>query len=960
MADDNLARSRDGVPEFFADDDPLAELARIVGYDERLVPRPPVTERREPAFNLEDELLREFERYDSPRAHQAANRLEPSALAGAPVEPVPVLDEAALSSSLEPIETAEPEWLAANDQVPAEPQQFAEEAMAADVDLQVDSEVLRSHPEFSQLDEATDFDLADELELTLGETPFRAVEASPQVAQPEPTRTRGYTPGFRMPLANFNVVRDVQPVAPTGVEVLPEPAAAPAVDEARQEAVATLPADASFDAQAPLDIKPSVPVAEGEARLVAPEPEMVPQAVAADEVAVSEDLSALDALIDDVSRYPVPEGLLSAPMPPAADAQERRAEPTRHDEAVALESSFGSLDGAEASPQSAEPAVVNELSIDDDFELALEDLEFDLSDILLDDEHAMFEEPKPAAPVASTLAPQTAVAPAPVKHTASWSPIARAAPQPIAPEPSVARAPDPVAAVAATADMTEVDDLPFDPAMITDGEEHPEPVVHLDVPDLHIEEEEPVAPQRNDYDFDLDGELASLLRGSPALDPASEEPGPAADGTAHQAAPAAAYPDLDDFERALEEDFRRSLTAPLPPQEAYSDFEEPAHDRMPARDRRRLSSMAVPLAVAGVVIIGGSIGYAFFSGDGSSVAGSGEPIVIAADTDPVKVLPENPGGKTVPNQDKAVYDRVAGAAVEAPKQEALISTSEEPVDVVQRTLMTDSLPLEGQEVAAADEDLAPGLMREDRLLPGEEGVAQQPSAADQQAVAVMPRRVKTMIVRPDGTLVEQEQPVESAVVSEPMASPDANKLPAASVKTVEVAAVPDTAVAVAPAENSVGAAGIVPASAPVADTSTITDVAADAPAAPAMAAPVPTMRPAQQPVDVVAAVSDRGNVQPTQEPAAAAPAEQVAAVAPGDYVIQIASLPSEADAQKSYQNLSAKFGSVIGGRGVDIKKAEIAGKGTFYRVRIPAGSKNDAVALCEKYRAAGGSCLVAK
>ena len=127
-----------------------------------------------------------------------------------------------------------------------------------------------------------------------------------------------------------------------------------------------------------------------------------------------------------------------------------------------------------------------------------------------------------------------------------------------------------------------------------------------------------------------------------------------------------------------------------------------------------------------------------------------------------------------------------------------------------------------------------------------------------------------------------------------------------------------------------------------------------------MAAPVPTMRPAQQPVDVVAAVSDRGNVQPTQEPAAAAPAEQVAAVAPGDYVIQIASLPSEADAQKSYQNLSAKFGSVIGGRGVDIKKAEIAGKGTFYRVRIPAGSKNDAVALCEKYRAAGGSCLVAK
>jgi hypothetical protein len=83
-------------------------------------------------------------------------------------------------------------------------------------------------------------------------------------------------------------------------------------------------------------------------------------------------------------------------------------------------------------------------------------------------------------------------------------------------------------------------------------------------------------------------------------------------------------------------------------------------------------------------------------------------------------------------------------------------------------------------------------------------------------------------------------------------------------------------------------------------------------------------------------------------------------VGEGGYVIQIASLPSQAEAQKSYQSLSAKFGSVIGGRGVDIKAAEVAGKGTFYRVRIPAGGKSDAVALCEKYRAAGGSCLVAR
>jgi cell division protein FtsN len=97
---------------------------------------------------------------------------------------------------------------------------------------------------------------------------------------------------------------------------------------------------------------------------------------------------------------------------------------------------------------------------------------------------------------------------------------------------------------------------------------------------------------------------------------------------------------------------------------------------------------------------------------------------------------------------------------------------------------------------------------------------------------------------------------------------------------------------------------------------------------------------------------------------AAAPAPAAPAVAntpsSGGFYMQIASLPSEAEAQKTYNSMSAKFGSVIGGRGVDIKRAEVAGKGTYYRVRIPAGDRSEAAALCERFRAAGGSCLVAR
>jgi len=151
-------------------------------------------------------------------------------------------------------------------------------------------------------------------------------------------------------------------------------------------------------------------------------------------------------------------------------------------------------------------------------------------------------------------------------------------------------------------------------------------------------------------------------------------------------------------------------------------------------------------------------------------------------------------------------------------------------------------------------------------------------------------------------------------------------------------------------------------------TTPITDAAS---AATTDTAPVPTARPAEQPVNVVGTVTENGNVRPTAQqkptqvasaPAASAaqPAQQAPAAASGGYGIQIASLPSEDEAKKSYASLSKKFAGVLSGRAYEIRKADIAGKGTFYRVRIPAGSKDEAAALCEQYRSAGGSCLISK
>ena len=76
--------------------------------------------------------------------------------------------------------------------------------------------------------------------------------------------------------------------------------------------------------------------------------------------------------------------------------------------------------------------------------------------------------------------------------------------------------------------------------------------------------------------------------------------------------------------------------------------------------------------------------------------------------------------------------------------------------------------------------------------------------------------------------------------------------------------------------------------------------------------------------------------------------------------MQIASQPTEEAAQTSYKNLLARYGSVLNGHQANIVKADIAGKGTFWRVRIPAASRSDAISLCETYKAAGGNCFVSK
>lgn len=1009
MVEKNVAYNRDTRSEGFADNDPLAELARIVGFEDRpshagseAAPRAasPAT-RREPEFNLEDELLREFEVYDAPHADpvvldpandvragihpndfmqrvesvfarrepELAPVAEPAPVAASAPEvreePLPEIDQAYIHNYVETTSqdiradfrddagaVAEVFDVHSRQSRPAEPmvyqpaaQQVAwEEPQAAEpvqpewhampeLPADVSSNVQTYAPEPQA------FDLADEVEIAVAE------EAPAPISVRPPShggRSSLEFSSLRLPLANFGARRDVSAVDPKRVEPRSEQQPAAARIEPQVEVA---PAPAFVQAE---DTAPSFapPVAETFT------PAAEPLAFEVAEKPASKHLSPMDALIYDVAKYSIP-GRGETPLVqdvPAAQAAE-------------VEPPVVAATPVKAAPivAAAPAAPVEELDFtdfagfnDDDFELALDDLDLDLDlSEIAEAEVAPAPAPQPVRqqPVAPVAVAD--VAPQPVRE----QPAPQPRPAPVAVAAPVAAAavqPRPAAAAPQPAAPQTLESLPFDPSQIGETEEHPETIVEMDVPELPVGVFEPKpAARRHEEDLDIDTELATLF--APAVAGGLDRHKHAENRGAAQARPVQAPEEADEFERALEEDFRRSMQEAAASRGNASRDAENTYVEHPAayrdEDERGGRRWIMPVAAAiGLVLIGGGV-YALVSGGSSSTGSNGAPVIISADNDPMKVVPENPGGRVVPNQDKAVYDRVAGGSAADPKQPALISSNEQPVDVVQRTLIPEQLPLEGENDADMEAAGTPvGETEDPRLLSPEEKAAQNEGSA---ATGVSPRKVRTMIVKPDGTLVAQEVEVPAAQ------PPKADK--------VEELAAPQTA---KPGEGApaVIAASRVPVAPEQAQPQANTPAAAAKPAAQS-AAPLPAARPSSQPANVVATVTNQGNVRPATAPAQPQAAQQQTAAATpaatstpsaGGYYIQIASLPSQAEAQKSYQNMSAKFGSVIGGRGVDIKAAEIAGKGTFYRVRIPAGDKNEAVALCEKFRSAGGSCLVAR
>ncbi|MCX7303280.1 MAG: hypothetical protein NTV73_02920, partial [Hyphomicrobiales bacterium] len=360
---------------------------------------------------------------------------------------------------------------------------------------------------------------------------------------------------------------------------------------------------------------------------------------------------------------------------------------------------------------------------------------------------------------------------------------------------------------------------------------------------------EPAAAQAERYGDPLAGDAFSARRNeNPARDRAGASP-KAGDYYAHADAFALDADDLpgsrtdgsygaDAYE--YDPDFDQEM--PQPPLAAK------------ARGASRSRGLLIAGIVGGVALVGALGAFALSFGGRT---GSDTPALVKADDGPVKVKPENTGGRIVPNQDSKVYDTVSGeGAASAPQQEKLVTTAEEPIDVAPPAVVEDNAAT----ASGKSEDRIEQIVQDAASLP------------DSEIVAVAPRKVRTMVVKPDGTLVPREDEPEAAPSSE-----QTDTIAAAIPDAAPAPAIPDATGSLAAATPK-PAPGLAPA-APEEATETAA-AAADADEAGDMpeTAPIVPLRPADQPIEIVGEVN--------RDQVAAANASNVSS---GYWALQIAS-----------------------------------------------------------------------
>ena len=383
-----------------------------------------------------------------------------------------------------------------------------------------------------------------------------------------------------------------------------------------------------------------------------------------------------------------------------------------------------------------------------------------------------------------------------------------------------------------------------------------------------------------------------------------------------------AYAGLDDFEPGQPPAFLRQPSQSPPP-----TYANPFDDRFPVIDRNKKKGSAAFRAVfSGVVaLLMLAFGYFFYSGKlalSVSVAPDQKNIpVIKADPNPVKIVPEAASTEDAAQPGAELFGKKNSEITTPPTTR---NSSEAPVDVnaVVKGAGSKSAPL------------VPGM--------GE------------------PKTVRTVTVRPDGTLIGEQTPQVPAqssnsapVVATPPAMAMAQEAPPVLIPLAQPAQ-PSPAKSVAQAQ-------------PVETAPPLPAATKDKPTIDGLPVPLPLPRPidlgavepkAAQPTDALDALVAAATTSEPDNSKEAMPLQQV--IPPGgDYAVQFGASPVEAEANALLAKLKGPLAELLSDHSLSVVKGDSGGK-TVFRVRALGYSRDEAAATCATAGAAGTKCFIAK
>jgi len=329
------------------------------------------------------------------------------------------------------------------------------------------------------------------------------------------------------------------------------------------------------------------------------------------------------------------------------------------------------------------------------------------------------------------------------------------------------------------------------------------------------------------------------------------------------------------------------------------------------------SRQFVGLAVAGVLLLAAGLGLYWVLGMGRGDP-STAPVLTADGQSAKQPAPVVATAETAEPASTGLFDQLEGKVDPAPN-ETLVSRDE----------TAGATPAEVARVVTEGEDTEGGLAN---------------------------RKVRTVTVRPDGTIVPGDEAVAGNEVL-PVDRPAVPALPGEAAEPSALLADADTQTA-ALDPNAVVATvtGETPVTAEL-DPNAVSALVASTPRTvdPTIVAPVPMARPSDR-TALVGGSNRAIELAPAEAPLAAAPAVSSSGGASGAYV-QIAAQRSEAEAAASVRNVQSRFGNLFPGKAPYIERADLGQKGIFYRVRVPAGSLQEASAICSAIKSNGGDCM---